>query len=200
MRRSSSSRRLLLLMPLAAWSVHQLRYFITYGAGAGRELSDQGHAYLTLLMPAIGGLAALAFGGFLLRFVRAWQGDSGDAAPKHGTRRLWAVIATGLLAIYVGQELVEGLLATGHAPGLAGVFGQGGWWAVLAALVVGLLLALALRGAEAVESLFARGKALGRRRPHTAGIRIPPSARLALQAPLARLGAGRAPPAINAIV
>jgi hypothetical protein len=185
---------LVLLMPLAAWSVHQLRYFLTYGTGAARELSDQGHSYLTFLMPAIAGLAALAFGGFLVRLMRAWRHGQVEESREYGTYRLWAVAAAGLLSIYVGQELLEGMLATGHAPGLAGVFGQGGWWAVPAALAVGALVALGLRGARVMESLLARSRSRARGRTPVPSPRIPVSAVLLLPAPLARRGAGRAPP------
>ena len=36
--------------------------------------------------------------------------------------------AVGLLAVYAGQELLEGLFATGHPQGLVGIFGDGGLW------------------------------------------------------------------------
>jgi hypothetical protein len=184
----------LLLMPLAAWSVHQLRFFLSYGTGAGRELSASGHSYLTFLMPAIAGFAALALGGLLLRCARAWRSGAADESPAYGTRRLWATSVAGLLTIYAGQELLEGLLATGHAPGLAGVFGNGGWWAVPAALVVAALLVLGLRGVRAVESFLARSRPRAVRRSRDFGPPMPSSAPLPRQAALARQGAGRAPP------
>jgi hypothetical protein len=184
----------LLVMPLAAWSVHQLRFLLSYGTGAGRELSASGHSYLTFLMPAIAGLAAIALGGLLLRCARAWRRGAADVSPAHGTRRLWATSVAGLLAIYAGQELLEGLLATGHAPGLAGVFGDGGWWAMPAALAVAALLALGLRGVRAVESFLARSRPRAPRRSRTFGPRMPSPVALPRRAALARQGAGRAPP------
>ena len=52
------------------------------------------------------------------------------------------------MGIYAAQELLESLLATGHPAGLAGIFGYGGWWAVPAAVCVGLVVAALLHGAR----------------------------------------------------
>jgi hypothetical protein len=181
-------------MPLAAWSVHELRYVLAFGGGTGSALSQQGHSYLALAMPAILVLAALALGGFLLRCARAWSDGASGRSPGYGTRRLWAITVAGLLAIYTGQELLEGLLATGHPLGLAGVFGHGGWWAGPAALVVGAAVALVLRGASAMETLLSRRPSRVARSARPPALRLPVSPTLVLQAPLARRGAGRAPP------
>jgi hypothetical protein len=201
MRRPPRSVQILLLMPLAAWSVHQLRYLLAYGPTAGRELSAQGHAYLSLLVPVFAGLAAMALGAAVLRLRAAWQGGGRAAAPRLGIARLWAVAAAGLLTIYIGQELLEGALATGHAAGIAGVFADGGWLAAPAAMLAGGLIAALLRGAGAVEVLvcaYARRRAM---RPRRLVKRAAPSpVALPPQAPLARLGAGRAPPAARVLV
>ena len=50
--------------------------------------------------------------------------------------------------MYTTQEFLEGLFATGHPAGLAGIFGYGGWWSIPAALAVGLVLAAAFHGAR----------------------------------------------------
>jgi len=186
-------------MPLAALAVHQLRYYLTYGDQTARELGAQGHAYLTSLTPWIVILAAVAFGGFLIGVARAWTDGRVEEAPFHSTRRLWAIAAIGLLAIYVGQELLEGLLATGHAPGVSGVLGQGGWWSLPASLLVGGLVALGLRGARAIVALVAHRRglvqhattlpAVSRRRP--VFFLAPP--------PLACCAAGRAPPSFASV-
>jgi len=34
------------LMPAAAFAVHQLRYYLAYGSAAGAELQRTGHSYL----------------------------------------------------------------------------------------------------------------------------------------------------------
>src|SRR6202011_2666918 len=61
---------------------------------------------------------------------------------------LWLVCSAALLTIYVAQELLEGWFSSGHAAGLAGVLGYGGWWAIPAALCVGLVLAAVFHGAR----------------------------------------------------
>ena len=85
MRRPPRSVQLLLLMPLAAWSVHQLRYLLAYGPEAGRQVSAQGHAYLSLLVPVFAGLAALALGAAVLRLRAAWHGHAGADGQMTGT-------------------------------------------------------------------------------------------------------------------
>jgi hypothetical protein len=184
-------------MPLAIVAVHQLRYYLVYGGGASHELSAQGHAYLTSLTPWIVGLAGLALGAFLVRLARTITGahDTVNYRPR-GTGRLWLTAAGGLLAIYIGQELLEGVFATGHAPGLAGVFGGGGWWAVPSAAAVGGLLALLFRGAQVVLTLVAQRRRRDCPRPSLLRpVRPRAAARLALR-PLVFGAAGRAPPAV----
>jgi len=99
------------------------------------------------------------------------------------------------MAIYVGQELVEGLLASGHPGGLHGVFGHGGWIAVPTAVAIGSLIALTLRVADAVIAFVAGRQRPGpRQRPGRPRHCTPLSVALPRLAPLARVGAGRAPP------
>ena len=137
------------LLPAAALTVHQLRYMLAYGDESGHQLAAQGHSYLEAFGPVAAMLAAVAVGLFIASFAEAWRG--GAEAGDHGRAftRLWLMTVVSLIAIYAGQEFLEGLLATGHPGGLAGVFGAGGWWAIPAALLVGAIVALALRGARA---------------------------------------------------
>ena len=95
--------------------------------------------------------------------------------------------------LFVLQETLEGLFATGHPGGAAGVFGHGGWWAIPLALAVGLLLALVLR----VADRFARATS---RPPVLRGVAtlLFPDAVGPLRArPLATAAAGRAPPRLS---
>ncbi len=140
-------------MPAAALAVHQLRYKLAYGAGASHALAQQGHAYLTSLVPWIVLLATLSAGAALGRFARRWGAgaDTGTRSGRTAGVRVWLVASAALFAVYAGQELLEGLFASGHLGGLAAVLGAGGWWAVPVALLVGGVLALVLRGAHAVE-------------------------------------------------
>jgi len=107
-----------------------------------------------------------------------------------------ALICVGaLLAIYIGQETLEGLFATGHPAGVAGVFGFGGLWSLPAAACVGLVLAAAFYGAEHV---LARVAAHSATRPRAARAPAAPCrpaelARLRL-APVAGGFSDRGPP------
>lgn len=186
------------LMPAAALAVHQLRYSLAFGDGATQELAAQGHAYLTSLVPWIVLLATLSLGASLGGLARRWaSGPSNERASRRVGLRVWAAAAFVLVTIYTGQELLEGTLASGHAAGLAGVFGGGGWWAIPAALLVGGILALALRGAHAVEDALADGRpALRVRLGALTGalLQLAQTPFVAVPAPLARAAAGRAPP------
>jgi hypothetical protein len=184
------------LLPLAALAVHQLRYSLAFGADAPERLAQQGHAYLGSIEALAVVLCAVALGSFLTRLARVWCGAaSSAAAPRHGWLRLWAVAALVLIGIYSGQELLEGALASGHPPGIEGVLGHGGWLMVPLSVAIGGLLALLLRGAQAMLASAGRARAA---RP-LGGAASTPRLRPALVArrprnELAGSAAGRAPP------
>jgi len=101
----------------------------------------------------------------------------------------WAGASVALVVLFTLQETLEGLFATGHPGGFAGVFGHGGWWAIPVALAVGLAMALLLRVADA----FARRETASV--PRLAATLWIPDAVVPLRArPLATAAAGRAPP------
>jgi len=105
-----------------------------------------------------------------------------------------ALATASLVAIYAAQELLEGVFAAGHPGGLAGVFGHGGWWALVLAAVAGGAIAALLRAGCAIVSAAAR---LAARRPRrTSALRAvrPLGVDLAPWPPLAAAAAGRAPP------
>jgi hypothetical protein len=189
------------LMPAAAFAVHQLRYKLAFGASASHALAAQGHAYLASLTPWIVLLATLSVGATLGGLAQRWA--SGVARPGRAAGLgVWLAAALALLAIYGGQELLEGLLATGHPGGIAGVLGDGGWWAVPLALLIGGVLALALRGAETAERMLAAAPAGGSLRLSARALDALPlrpasQPLLVLPAPLARAAAGRAPPRVR---
>ena len=191
--------RALALVPMGALVVHELRYLIAFGSHADRELARQGHAYLVWAGLAVALVAAAGLGWFVARLARARQGAGPGRAPSWAAT--WAVLAGGLLATYVVQELVEGWLASGHPAGLAGVLGAGGWLAAPASVVVGGVLALLLRGARAAIALVA-ARARRARRPRLAtAIHVRPrSVALRLPSPLASAAAGRAPPPAAIVV
>src|ERR1700742_3120265 len=93
------------------------------------------------------------------------------SVPRYGLSlvALWAICAVSLVAIYSGQELLEGLLPTGPPAGLVGIFGYGGWWAIPAAICVGLVLAALLHGARWVLHEVATRRARPTPAPCTPG-------------------------------
>ena len=97
-----------------------------------------------------------------------WAGAGGAALAPALHAFVGGVVvlcAACLVGIYVAQEFLEGLFATGHPGGLAGIFGYGGWWSIPAALAVGLVLAAIFHGARWVLDEVAQ------RLGHSAGAR-----------------------------
>ncbi len=186
-------------MPAGAFAVHQLRYWLAYGNRAGVELAAQGHSYLHSVVPWIVLLIALAVGTFLLALGRALGG--GGSLPRYtlSFAALWLLCAACLVVVYTTQEFLEGLFATGHPGGLAGIFGYGGWWSIPAALAVALVLAAVFHSARRVLHAVAERH---KRSVLLAG-RPPVLARSALDvllpalAPLADGWSGRGPPRLT---
>jgi hypothetical protein len=184
------------VVPIAAFAVHQLRYLLAFGSGASAELQRQGHNYLHSVVPWLVMALGLAVGAFLSSLGRAMSGRT--SLPRYGLSLLglWVACSTALIAIYTCQEFLEGLVATGHPAGLVGIVGYGGWWAIPAALCVGLVLAALFHGAgwllhEVAARHARRTLPAGER---SAPVRRPPSLVLPRLAPLALGGCGRGPP------
>jgi hypothetical protein len=196
-RRAAARLAPLALTPAAALVVHELRYVLAYGGGASRELERQGHAYLHSLAPWVVLLIALVIGSFLRELGRALRGQASLPRYTLSLGGLWLACAASLIAIYVGQEMLEGLLATGHPGGLAGVLGYGGWWAIPIAACVGLVLAVVLHGARWVLGEVARRRCAPqwRRTRRVSQLRPVLELRAAAAAPLAAGWSRRGPPA-----
>jgi hypothetical protein len=180
-----------MLFPAAAFAVHQLRYELAYGSHSGAALSAQGHGYVDSLAPWVAVLVALAFGTYLTRLARAAAAGA-QSPPRRAFGGLWAVASVSLLATYSLQEWLEGLFAAGHPGGIAGVFGHGGWWAIVLSLGFGLVVAALLRLASAVLEIVLR--AARARIALPGAVARPASVALPRWAPLAGAFAGRAPP------
>ncbi|MFL5828183.1 MAG: hypothetical protein ACJ76V_16815 [Thermoleophilaceae bacterium] len=177
------------LVLAGALAVHELRYLLAYQGDSGRALGVQGHAYLSLITPLVCALVAVAAAQFVGRLAR---GGSHESPPGFAATWLWASLS--LVAIFVVQESVEGMLASGHPAGIAAVVSHGGWLAVPASLSVGAVIALLLRGAAVALASVARHGSLGVRRAKADVVRTPlclPRPRLH---PLALKLGGRAPP------
>ncbi|MFZ1996198.1 MAG: hypothetical protein WAU75_18960 [Solirubrobacteraceae bacterium] len=184
------------VLPAAAVAVHQLRYWLAFGSGAGAELQRQGHSYLHSVAPWIVVALAWGIGAFLSALGRAFNGHTSMARYGFSLVALWVICAASLVAIYSGQEFLEGLLATGHPAGLAGIFGYGGWWAIPAAVCVGLVLAALLHGARWVLHEVAARRMAPARAPSPPGVvpGRPAGISLPRPAPLALGWCGRGPP------
>ncbi len=183
-------------MPAGAFAVHQLRYWVAFGSHAAAELQEQGHSYLHSVVPWIVLLLALGVGAFLVSLGRAFGGRS--SVPRHtlSFAALWLLCSTCLVAIYVSQELLEGLFATGHPGGLIGIFGYGGWWSIPVAFAVGLVLTAAFHGARRVlEAVADRyGDPPNEAVRPTGCPRVRREVLLGVLAPLASGWSGRGPP------
>ncbi len=183
-------------MPAAAFTVHELRFVLAFGGRAGVELQRTGHSYLHSLVPWVVLLIAVSVGGFLWALGRALSGQTSLQRYTFSLTGLWLVCSAALVAIYVSQEFLEGLFATGHPAGLVGIFGYGGWWSIPAALCVGLVLAAVFHSARRVLEEVAKRCArplvgMSGRAEATA---VPRSALLPRLAPLAEGWSGRGPP------
>jgi hypothetical protein len=185
------------LLPPAAFAVHQLRYALAYGAGAGAELERTGHSYLHSMVPWLSLLLALAAGGFLRALGRAFTRQTTVGRYSLSFIALWLACTGSLVAIFATQELLEGWLVLGHPSGLVGIFGYGGWWAVPVAACVALVLAAAYHGARWIVDAVARRAWRARSGPRLPGLvrARPPRWFAAAPAPLLAGWSTRGPPA-----
>jgi hypothetical protein len=184
--RTAHRVRLASILAVGAFAVHQLRYLTAYGGSSAAE----GHRYMSdFLAP----LAVLVLAAVLATLLRGTEGAAPERTPL--ARRM-AVFAGALLAIFAGQELLEGLMATGHPAGPAAVLGGGGWIALPLALAIGALAALLARALEGVERAIAvvhRERPPRRRAPAIRGRALAARTISLLSAPLA-FGLARRPP------
>jgi hypothetical protein len=172
------------LMAVAAFTLHQLRYLLAPADAAERAE----HAYIPFIAMLVVLLFALAAGQLALRLAVAREDGDGEAEPRPFWVA-WLTSAVALVAIFAGQELLEALLSGGApADPLAG----GGLWALPLALLLGFLVAVALRWAGTVVRAAVR-RARRRTRPGPAPRPVwrpkPPAGSV-----LARYLAGRGPP------
>jgi hypothetical protein len=183
----------LLLVPAAAFVVHQLRYTLTYGGRANAELSTQGHSYLRSLVPWLILALGIGLSAFVRRAAHALRTGETGTFGRQSAVVLWGATAAGLVAIYSLQEFLEELLSSGHPTGVAGIFGHGGWWAIPAsALVAAFVVAVLRLGRSIIRA--AAALAPGRRKLFTIDLHRPSDLALVRLRPLARSAAGRAPP------
>jgi len=170
------------LLCSGAWAVHELRFALAPVHGG----DGPGHGYLHAVLPLLTVLVGLAATGFVARLIAA-RDEGGSAPPLHAE---WLRCSVVLLGSFVLQEGAESALSA-HGP----IFAAGGWLAVPIAAVVGLLVAVLVRGARAAVAAGARPPP----RLHVvlpsppACAFVPPAARRPAVAPLRHLAA-RPPP------
>src|SRR5919109_261204 len=97
-------------------------------------------------------LAVLLLAAALATLIRGTEVAVPVRAPL--ARRI-AVFAASLLAIYAGQESLEGILAAGHSLGVATLLADGAWIALPLALGIGALAAVIARALEGIERAIA---------------------------------------------
>jgi len=170
-RRRRLTVRTIALLGAASAAVHQLRYAIGFGDGASSALAAHPHGYLNAAMP---GVAAMLIIAFAMLLMRAAGGARRDEGRNRGLVSLWIACAAALALIYGLQETIEG----------SGALLNGGWIGLALSVPAGLLVALALRGADAAEApaqlnllvVESVGTAVARvvdRPPATAAVRRP---------------------------
>jgi hypothetical protein len=184
------------LVPAGALAVHQLRYMLAFGVSAGGVLARQGHSYLHSVVPWIVLALGIALGAFLWSIGRAMGGRRSLSRYAVSFTALWTLCSAGLLSLYILQEILEGLLISGHPAGLVGVFGYGGWWAAPVAVCVGLVLAAFFHGATWVLDEVTRRRANSTAdATEAAAVPRPRDFLLPRLQPLALGQSGRGPPA-----
>ncbi|MFZ0042446.1 MAG: hypothetical protein WAK93_14135 [Solirubrobacteraceae bacterium] len=188
--------QVLLLAP-AAFAVHQLRYTLAYGSATGSELQRTGHSYLHSVVPWLVFLMAVAAGCFLRGLGRALSNQTSATRFTVSFTALWLACTAALIGIFACQELLEGIFATGHPAGLAGVFGYGGWWSLPAAVCLGLVLAAVFHGARwVIDEVIRRcGQGLPAAGPRAGAAPRPAAGFVHAPEPLLAGWSSRGPPA-----
>jgi len=140
--RRTLTLRALALLGASSLAIHQLRYAIAYGDASPHALAAHGHGYLGIAMPVTIMLALLALACCMTRLAHGRRGD----ARRASLAVLWLGATLALATIYGAQETLEG----------AGAIAGTGWIGLALAVPAGLLVAVALRGAETAEALALR--------------------------------------------
>ena len=186
--------RAIALLGAGSMMVHELRYVAGYGSHAGKALAEQGHSYLPLVEALAIVMVVAALVRFLFSLAKARRGVVDEGAPG-SFARMWLGASAALAVVYMFQEGFEGTFDAGHPAGLIGIFGHGGWTALLFSLLIGAAIAaltrLAYQAIELVARKAARRPRRARARLSWAALPTPPGRRLDV---LAWNLAGRAPP------
>jgi hypothetical protein len=157
--RTPSTWRSTAVLGLAAFTLHQLVYLVSFGAGAGHALQGRGHAYLSFAGPLLAVLALCAIAASLTAAAR--RGGTSMPGGRTGGWLFWSLL---LLAIFVVQETTESLLTTGGVGDVVGLLQHVAGLPVLAAAAIGRLVTTALTGLTLLERGLGRRSAVRRAR------------------------------------
>ena len=140
------------IVAAGAFAVHQLSYLAGYGGDASQALEENGHAYLSGVLPMLCVLAGVAL------FAVVEGGVAGVPATVRQRSPFGRafIYPAAILAVFAVQEIAEGLLVVNHAEGVAAALPQVGPVAIPLALVFGALVWVTVRGLEAVQDCIAR--------------------------------------------
>jgi hypothetical protein len=191
------SLRTISLITAGAVAVHELRYIAGYGSSANEALAEQGHSYMSMIYAIVALLLLVAAARFSVSVVRASRGISPPARPPRFIST-WAAFSGALGLVYTLQEGFEGSYSPGHPAGLPGIFGHGGWTALMFAFLLGAIIAVITRIAHQALELVARRAARHTRpRPRSAPRPIFRAIGVSGSDVLAWNLAGRAPPRVQ---
>jgi hypothetical protein len=150
------------LVLLGALVVHELRYVL-----AGRHPDEQAHAYMDRLVPFACALLVLVAIEFVARMALRRRAEAG-ALSVGGVR--WLALSCMLVGIFAVQETAEMLLEHGRLDLADSLVVHGSWLAAPLSFAVGAVIALLLRGAEALLAQTSSPRPL---RPGTPEVRRP---------------------------
>ncbi len=144
--------RIVVLLALGAWLVHQLRYTFALSHESAAHAEAHGHEYLSLTGPLLFAAVALATTSWIFSLTR-------ERSPREhslSAAAIWLRASLALLVVFCVQETAEGLFSPHHPQLVEGIFGSGGWIAVPLSVAVAGVIALAMRGARAAREAVAR--------------------------------------------
>jgi hypothetical protein len=130
------------LVLLGALVVHELRYVL-----AGQHPDEHAHAYMGRLVPLLCALLLVGAIEFVARLMRQRRLRT-DAFAAGGVR--WLALGTILLAIFCAQETAEVLFEHGRLDIADSLIVHGGWLGAPLSFAVAAVIALLLRGANAL--------------------------------------------------
>ena len=129
-------------MLLGAIVVHELRYLL-----AGQHPDAHAHAYMGRLVPVVSALLLLAVVEFVARLALRRRVQAA-ALGAGGVR--WLALGTILLGIFAAQETAEVFFEHGRLDLADSLIVHGGWLGAPLSFAVAAVIALLLRGANAL--------------------------------------------------